>query len=128
MTQVMEALKIGDSMEVKGPLGHFVYQGRGSFKHSGRAGTCRQLSMIAGGTGITPMWQVIQVRVVLFSFVASTCPLLPPAVGSPSAGLETLSRARDPQQGSVASAPCSGHRCGPAMLGSVWHRAAGLRH
>ena len=91
MTQVMEALKVGDSMEVKGPLGHFVYQGRGNFKHSGKAGTCRQLSMIAGGTGITPMWQVIQVRVVLFSFVASTCPLLPPAVGSPSAGLCCLS-------------------------------------
>ena len=63
MTQVMEALKVGDSMEVKGPLGHFIYQGRGKFKHSGKAGTCRQLSMIAGGTGITPMWQVIQVRV-----------------------------------------------------------------
>lgn len=60
MTQVMEALKVGDSMEVKGPLGHFIYQGRGSYKHSGKAGTCRQLSMIAGGTGITPMWQVIQ--------------------------------------------------------------------
>ena len=98
MTQVMEALKIGDAMEVKGPLGHFVYQGRGSFKHSGKAGTCRNLSMIAGGTGITPMWQVIQVRVIcLFLFVASACLHLPPAVGAPIG--------KAPQQDTVASAP-----------------------
>ena len=92
MTQVMEALKIGDSMEVKGPLGHFIYQGRGSFKHSGKTGTCRQLSMIAGGTGITPMWQVIQVSLFLSLTVeCSACLSLLPAVRPmgerPSAGL-----------------------------------------
>lgn len=92
MTQVMEALKVGDSMEVKGPLGHFIYQGRGSYKHSGKAGTCRQLSMIAGGTGITPMWQVIQVTSLFFLCCchspACTCrPLVGLRWGRPSATL-----------------------------------------
>ena len=61
MTQYMEKMAIGDSIDVKGPLGHFIYQGRGSYLHHGHPGTVKQMSMIAGGTGITPMWQVIKV-------------------------------------------------------------------
>ena len=61
MTQYMEKMAIGDSIDVKGPLGHFIYQGRGSYSHHGHSGTVKQMSMIAGGTGITPMWQVIKV-------------------------------------------------------------------
>lgn len=61
MTQYMEKMAIGDTIDVKGPLGHFVYKGRGSYSHHGHDGTVKQMSMIAGGTGITPMWQVIKV-------------------------------------------------------------------
>lgn len=61
MTQYMEKMAVGDSIDVKGPLGHFIYKGRGLYSHSGREGEVKQLSMIAGGTGITPMWQVVQV-------------------------------------------------------------------
>ena len=61
MTQYMEKMEIGDSIDVKGPLGHFVYKGKGIYSHHGREGKVKQMSMIAGGTGITPMWQVIQV-------------------------------------------------------------------
>ena len=43
---------------MKGPLGHFTYLGRGQYEHSGEPSTCRRLSLIAGGTGITPIWQV----------------------------------------------------------------------
>lgn len=70
MTQYMEKMAVGDSIDVKGPLGHFIYKGRGLYSHSGREGQVKQLSMIAGGTGITPMWQVVQVT------------LLPPAFGN----------------------------------------------
>ena len=61
MSQYLESLKIGDAIDVKGPLGHFVYLGQGNFRHSGHPGRTTTLSMVAGGTGITPMWQVIQV-------------------------------------------------------------------
>lgn len=61
MTQYMEKMAIGDSIDVKGPLGHFIYKGRGSYSHHGQEGKVKQMSMIAGGTGITPMWQVVQV-------------------------------------------------------------------
>ena len=68
MTQYMEKMAIGDSIDVKGPLGHFVYKGRGAYSHSGHEGHVKQISMIAGGTGITPMWQVVQV-----GFLTSSC-------------------------------------------------------
>lgn len=61
MSQYLEKMKLGDRIDVKGPLGHFVYEGKGVFKHSGKRGAVKQMSMIAGGTGITPMFQIIKV-------------------------------------------------------------------
>jgi len=43
-------LKVGDKLKVKGPKGKFVYT----------PGLSRELGMIAGGTGITPMLQIIR--------------------------------------------------------------------
>lgn len=43
-------LKIGDTMKVKGPKGAMVYT----------PNMCRRIGMIAGGTGITPMLQIIR--------------------------------------------------------------------
>lgn len=62
MSQYLERMQLGHKMEVKGPLGHFVYEGRGKYKQSGQPGTARTMSMIAGGTGITPMFQIIKAR------------------------------------------------------------------
>ncbi len=61
MSQYLEELAIGDTIDVKGPLGHFVYEGRGYYRSHGTPGFATKLSMIAGGTGITPMFQVIKV-------------------------------------------------------------------
>lgn len=58
MSQYLESLAIGDSIEVKGPLGHVHYLGRGRYTLDGDAHTATHISMIAGGTGITPMYQV----------------------------------------------------------------------
>jgi NAD(P)H-flavin reductase len=62
MSQFLERMKLGDKIDVKGPLGHFVYLGRGQYRNSGRPGEVTLMSMIAGGTGITPMFQIIKVR------------------------------------------------------------------
>ena len=65
MSLVLDSMKIGDTMDVKGPLGHFVYEGHGRFRDSGKPGTCTHMSMVAGGTGITPLYQIIKVNLAL---------------------------------------------------------------
>lgn len=57
MSQHLESMKIGDTIEVKGPLGEFHYKGKGAFTWHGEARSCSHISMIAGGTGLTPCWQ-----------------------------------------------------------------------
>lgn len=57
----MERLAIGDTIDVKGPLGEFVYTAPGVYDHGKRKNQkVTKISMIAGGTGITPMYQVIK--------------------------------------------------------------------
>lgn len=60
MSQHLESLSIGSAIDIKGPLGHIEYTGRGNFLVNGKHKFAKKLSMIAGGTGITPMYQVIQ--------------------------------------------------------------------
>jgi len=50
MSKYIDNLKVGDDLDVRGPKGLFVY----------RANMLRAIGMIAGGTGITPMLQVIR--------------------------------------------------------------------
>ncbi|KZT74688.1 NADH-cytochrome b5 reductase [Daedalea quercina L-15889] len=50
ISRYVSLLKIGDKIRVKGPKGQFTY----------KPSTWRVLGMIAGGTGITPMLQVVR--------------------------------------------------------------------
>lgn len=43
-------MNVGDTLEVKGPKGQMIYT----------PGLCKSIGMIAGGTGITPMLQIIR--------------------------------------------------------------------
>lgn len=56
----LDSKKPGDYVDVIGPLGVNEYLGRGMFKLPGRTITVKQVGMLAGGTGITPMLQVVQ--------------------------------------------------------------------
>ncbi|CAI5507452.1 unnamed protein product [Closterium sp. Naga37s-1] len=58
MSQHLESLSVGDTIEIKGPLGHIEYLGRGKFLVSGEEKQGKKLAMLAGGTGITPIYQV----------------------------------------------------------------------
>jgi len=65
MSQHLEGMEIGDTIDVRGPSGHLTYKRRGVFeiKESGkpeRLMECKKVGMIAGGTGITPMLQIVQ--------------------------------------------------------------------
>ncbi|KAL4273638.1 hypothetical protein GQ457_13G021360 [Hibiscus cannabinus] len=60
MSQYLDSLPLGSSLEVKGPLGHIEYTGQGNFLVHGKPKFAKKLAMLAGGTGITPIYQVIQ--------------------------------------------------------------------
>jgi nitrate reductase (NAD(P)H) len=61
MSQHLESLNIGDTIDIKGPVGHFEYLGRGKFKlHNKEVRQCSSMGMICGGTGITPAYQVMK--------------------------------------------------------------------
>lgn len=66
MSQHLESLAIGDSILVRGPSGNLIYDGKGLFairKTKTSPPTPMRfanVAMIAGGTGITPMLQLIK--------------------------------------------------------------------
>jgi cytochrome-b5 reductase len=66
MTQHLESLKIGDHIDVRGPNGLLEYEGKGVFairadkKSAPEAKKVTKVGMVAGGTGITPMLQIIR--------------------------------------------------------------------
>ncbi|XP_071452703.1 NADH-cytochrome b5 reductase 2-like isoform X1 [Hetaerina americana] len=66
MSQHLENMKIGDTIDVRGPSGKLKYEGQGSFaikkdtKLPPVVVKMKKVAMIAGGTGITPMLQLIR--------------------------------------------------------------------
>lgn len=66
MSQHLENLKIGDTITVRGPTGRLIYLGDGKFSIRKLRNEPPQIikvtkvNMIAGGTGITPMLQLIR--------------------------------------------------------------------
>lgn len=67
MSQHLESLKIGDTISMMGPKGHLEYLSNGRYtikkRESGKVFEneykMKKIGMIAGGTGITPMLQII---------------------------------------------------------------------
>jgi len=67
MSQHLESMEIGDYMDFRGPSGHLVYDGHGEFTITAdkksppkKVTGIKKVGMIAGGTGITPMLQLIR--------------------------------------------------------------------
>uniref|UniRef100_A0A915PTK4 Cytochrome-b5 reductase n=1 Tax=Setaria digitata TaxID=48799 RepID=A0A915PTK4_9BILA len=65
MTQYLERMRIGETINFRGPSGLIVYEGKGSFavkptkKAEPKRRIYKNIGMIAGGSGITPMLQII---------------------------------------------------------------------
>lgn len=60
MTQAIDALPIGHFVDFKGPIGKFEYLGRGLCAINGISRTVKRFIMICGGSGITPIFQVLR--------------------------------------------------------------------
>lgn len=50
----------GDTMLMEGPKGRLAYEGFGNFIITRKPTRKTRIGMVAGGTGITPCYQVIQ--------------------------------------------------------------------
>lgn len=64
MSQHLDSLKIGETVDMRGPKGHLTYLGKGKFtvklmRKPLETRNAKHFGMIAGGTGITPMLQVL---------------------------------------------------------------------
>ncbi|KAI5466568.1 hypothetical protein BGZ63DRAFT_368922 [Mariannaea sp. PMI_226] len=59
MTQSLNALPLGHFVEFKGPVGKFKYHGRGVCSVAGKTRRVRRFVMVCGGSGITPIRQVL---------------------------------------------------------------------
>lgn len=60
MSQLFDALKVGDTVDFKGPMGMLEYHGRSKFTVHGEKHTFNKCNFIAGGTGITPVYQLLK--------------------------------------------------------------------
>lgn len=66
LSQYLENLKLGESIDFRGPSGRLVYKGHGKFsikilrKDPPAEYNVKRVVMLAGGTGITPMLQLIR--------------------------------------------------------------------
>jgi nitrate reductase (NAD(P)H) len=57
-SQHCDALKIGDTVDMRGPVGEFEYISNGNYLIDGEEVFATRFNMVAGGTGITPVMQV----------------------------------------------------------------------
>ncbi|MEQ2201994.1 NADH-cytochrome b5 reductase 2 [Xenoophorus captivus] len=66
MSQYLDNMAIGDTIDFRGPNGLLIYEGKGVFSIRANKKTepnvqeFKHVGMIAGGTGITPMLQLIR--------------------------------------------------------------------
>lgn len=60
MSQALDSLPLGQSIDFKGPIGKFEYLGGGECRVHGARRKVGTLVMICGGSGITPIFQVLR--------------------------------------------------------------------
>lgn len=63
-SQYLENLHLGSQIEIKGPIGHFTYYSNGEFSLGSSSSKVKlkasKFGFIAGGTGITPIYQIMR--------------------------------------------------------------------
>ncbi|KAF9219482.1 hypothetical protein BS17DRAFT_740579 [Gyrodon lividus] len=60
MTTGFHQLVLGDTVELKGPLGSFVWAGKGIANWRGIERKVEEIGLVCGGSGITPVLQVLR--------------------------------------------------------------------
>ncbi|KAK7682149.1 hypothetical protein QCA50_014736 [Cerrena zonata] len=60
MSVQLGQMHVGDTIEVKGPLGSFTWLGPGRVSFHGQERKVRKVGLVCGGSGITPILQVLR--------------------------------------------------------------------
>jgi nitrate reductase (NAD(P)H) len=60
LSQYMNDMNIGDELDFKGPTGAIIYEGQGVFNIRGEKKQYKKIGCLAGGTGVTPCFQLMQ--------------------------------------------------------------------
>uniref|UniRef100_P36842 Nitrate reductase [NADPH] n=1 Tax=Leptosphaeria maculans TaxID=5022 RepID=NIA_LEPMC len=60
MTKALDSIPCGHWVDMKGPIGKFEYLGKGVCSINGNERRVRSMKMICGGSGITPIYQVLR--------------------------------------------------------------------
>lgn len=60
MSQLLDTVEIGETVEIKGPVGEIEYTEPGKFLLKKKLKSVTHVAMLAGGTGITPMYQILK--------------------------------------------------------------------
>lgn len=64
MSQHLDGLAVGDTIDVRGPVGDVEYRGKGQLSYRDKPLQVSRINMMGGGTGITPLFQVVKVSAV----------------------------------------------------------------
>jgi len=60
MTMGFAELVVGDMLDLKGPIGHFIWKGNGIASMHGEEKRITEIGLVCGGSGITPILQVLR--------------------------------------------------------------------
>lgn len=64
MSNILDCMAIGEEIEIRGPTGDIIYNGQGNFRIEGKDMAFKRISLVLGGSGITPGYSLIS-RILL---------------------------------------------------------------
>ena len=59
MSNILDCMPIGEQVEIRGPTGEIMYEGNGKFVIEGKKMTFKKISLVLGGSGITPGYALL---------------------------------------------------------------------
>lgn len=59
MSNILHEIEIGEEVEIRGPTGDIIYLGHGKFQIYGEERTFKRVSLVLGGTGLTPGYSTV---------------------------------------------------------------------
>lgn len=59
MSNILDCIPIGEEVDIRGPTGDISYEGNGKFSIEGEERNYKRVTLVVGGSGITPGYQLI---------------------------------------------------------------------